>query len=126
MRRIYLLLSSVMLLSLSCFADPTSVPIKQRPPLINTHGASRAPSLNQELRVMYDDDNSVLIFYCENAVHPFSYVISKVEDGCGISGEGIFDGDDTYALSTACLSSGIYIIEITIGTTIYEGEFVIE
>ena len=77
MRRIYLLLSSVMLLSLSCFADPTSVPIKQRPPINNTHAASRAPSLNQELRVMYDDDNSVLIFYCENAVHPFSYVISK-------------------------------------------------
>ena len=77
MRRIYLLLSSVMLLSLSCFADPTSVPIKRRPPKNNTHGASRAPSLNQELSVMYDDDNSVLIFYCENAVHPFSYVISK-------------------------------------------------
>ena len=77
MRRIYLLLSSVMLLSLTCLADPISVPIKPRPPLINTHGASRAPSLNQELRVMYDDDNSVLIFYCENAVHPFSYVISK-------------------------------------------------
>ena len=56
----------------------------------------------------------------------FSYVLYNVEDGTRVCGDGVFDVDGVYSLSTSGLSSGIYNIEISIGSVVYQGEFEIE
>ena len=50
----------------------------------------------------------------------------NVEDGTRVCGDCVFDVDGVYSLSTSGLSSGIYNIEISIGSVVYQGEFEIE
>ena len=127
MKKIKLFLFVLMLLvSGSSIAATSPVRMKERPSGNLTHGATRIPSVNRELQAMFEDEDSELTFFYIIGEQTFSYVLYNVEDGTRVCGDGVFDVDGVYSLSTSGLSSGIYNIEISIGSVVYQGEFEIE
>lgn len=107
-------------------ATTKSVTMKKRPPMNPTHGATRAPSINNELIALYNDDDSELTFICNTDNHQFNYVVSNLEGDHSLMGDGTFGNDGMYVLSIDNLPSGTYTIYIIIGSVTYQGEFEIE
>ena len=128
MKKIKLFLFVLMLLvSGSSIAATSPVRMKKRASGSLTHGATRIQSVNRELQAMFEDEDSELTFFYIIGEQTFSYVLYNVEDGTRVCGDGVFDVDGVvYSLSTSGLSSGIYNIEISIGSVVYQGEFEIE
>lgn len=109
MKKIKLFLFVLMLLvSGSSIAATSPVRMKKRPSGNLTYGATRIPSVNRELQAMFEDEDSELTFFYIIGEQTFSYVLYNVEDGTRVCGDGVFDVDGVYSLSTSGLSSGIY------------------